>query len=602
MTVIKAFLTNLVSQKIKIELKPDDLIFGPPIKLTNGSLRNTVIRVYPKPYIPVLNSITVYYNRIHDSELLSFKIQKGSLTRTRQMVVLINSLFDFEFIESEIVNTSLPDADIDGGVTFSLEFEPTSIGYYSGNIIYTSEQYTPPTVSVTPSPTPSTTLPPPPTPTVTPSPSPTPASTPTPTVTPSPTVSSTPSPTPTVTTTPTPTSTPPVSATPTPTTTVTPSPSPTPAPAPTAPPGTATAGLEVFSLTATTSTTVSLYEGYEATVAFSFDRPTTRQLNLSFNNYTNVVAQYGVDYYVSIIYDNGWTTTRDGDRFLVPVGVSSFVLKIIANTDTELEANETITIKIGNYQQSQSVLHYNIDTPEITINATVLDVAPPPAITYPSLATLDPSYTLVKEVYFDTDNSNLLKVYKNAATTLMYYVPDTDSYTGLPYVAIQNGSPKEVIFGFAELEAVINPKTVRFDLYIDYTYQGTRNVNTFGVVLFDSFIDPDEFGSNGSSVRFSQKPKTTDSDLYFTNNGGDNYSEYNTYVNNTANGVCAVSYEVTRNDDSSITFTRFVDGVVNHTQTLPAGTIDPTTLFKVGLYFYSWNNFMLLAMRASYKN
>lgn len=379
-----------------------------------------------------------------------------------------------------------------------------------------------------------------------------------------------------------------------------PTPAPTPPPAPTAPPGTATAGLEVFSLTATTPTTVSLNEGYEATVAFSFDRPTTRQFYLSFNNYTNVVAQYGVDYYVSIIYNDGWTTTGDGGSFLVPVGVTSFILKIIAKTDTLLEANETITIKIGNYQQSQTILHYNVDTPEITISATVLDVAPP-TITYPTLAVLDPSYTLAKEVYFNTDNSNLLKVYKNAATTSMYHVPDTDSYTGLPYVSIQNSSPKEVIFGFAELEAVINPKTVRFDLCIDYSYQDSYYVNTFGVILFDSFIDPDEFGSNGSSVRFTQKPKTTESALYFSNNGGDNYTEYNTYVNNTADGICTVSYEVTRNDDGTITFTRFVDGVVNHTQTVPADTIDATTLFKAGLYFYSWDTFMLLAMRASYK-
>lgn len=148
----KQYLIGLVYAETNTYLNEIDVVFSDPVRQEHGSSRNTHVKVIPKVWIPFANGFDVYYNRVHSSRVRPFKILKGGAKTVHQVIDIINDTQEFNFTVDDLVDNALPIADSEGYVIFRPEFKPTSLGFYSGEIVRTITEYNDPTQPLPPEP------------------------------------------------------------------------------------------------------------------------------------------------------------------------------------------------------------------------------------------------------------------------------------------------------------------------------------------------------------------------------------------------------------------------------------------------------------------
>lgn len=158
----KQYLIGLVYAETQTYLSEIDVVFSDPVRLEHGSSRNTHVKVYPKVWVPFINGYDLYYNRVHSSRVRPFKIIKGDAKTVHQVIDIINDTQEFNFTVDDLVDNALPIADSEGYVIFKPEFKPTSLGFYSGEIVKTITEYIDPTQPLPPDPVNPDDIPPPP--------------------------------------------------------------------------------------------------------------------------------------------------------------------------------------------------------------------------------------------------------------------------------------------------------------------------------------------------------------------------------------------------------------------------------------------------------
>lgn len=148
----KQYLIGLVYAETQTYLSEIDVVFSDPVRQEHGSSRNTHVKVYPKVWVAFANGYDVYYNRVHSSRVRPFKILKGNAKTVHQVIDIINDTQEFNFTTDDLVDNALPIADSEGYVIFKAEFKPTSLGFYSGDIVKTVTEYIDPTQPLPPEP------------------------------------------------------------------------------------------------------------------------------------------------------------------------------------------------------------------------------------------------------------------------------------------------------------------------------------------------------------------------------------------------------------------------------------------------------------------
>lgn len=122
--------------------------FTPPRRMPQGSKFNTVCEMINGVKDSGLFSMrTVYYNRIHTSDLGSLVLPKGSATLVSDLIDAINLALSTSLSSFEIIDAQLPNPDGAGNVTFNLTFFDSSMQYYSGEKIIPATVVSPDGVS-----------------------------------------------------------------------------------------------------------------------------------------------------------------------------------------------------------------------------------------------------------------------------------------------------------------------------------------------------------------------------------------------------------------------------------------------------------------------
>lgn len=139
----KEILLNYVNSQLGYTATLDDFDFGVPERIDfNGTKYNTKIALAPKANSGYYGVKTIYYNRIHVSELGKIRCVRGTATKVSHLLQQINEKYGILVSLSDIVDKTLPPpdpADPTGEVEVEFIFKDSSIVFYSGTYITLGE-------------------------------------------------------------------------------------------------------------------------------------------------------------------------------------------------------------------------------------------------------------------------------------------------------------------------------------------------------------------------------------------------------------------------------------------------------------------------------
>ena len=144
MKIVKQFLVEKVAVAAKLPLTLIDVDFDVPLKMSNGSPRNTSVKVFTKPWISSYGSWTVAYDRIHQTEVRPIVLLKGNATTVHELMEEINYKYGFDFEVEDLVDSPLPAADTNGVISFYLQFTDRCLGCYHGTVVRTTGEHSQP--------------------------------------------------------------------------------------------------------------------------------------------------------------------------------------------------------------------------------------------------------------------------------------------------------------------------------------------------------------------------------------------------------------------------------------------------------------------------
>ena len=133
----KAVLLASLNYKLGTTFTLDDFEFGTPSAVTMPSpTHNTQIKLGPKAHSGYYGNRTIYYNRVHVSQLGTIVVEKGTATRVSHLLQKINDKYGILITELDIYDALLPDIPPgETNITLDLNFRPTSIIFYGGTQI-----------------------------------------------------------------------------------------------------------------------------------------------------------------------------------------------------------------------------------------------------------------------------------------------------------------------------------------------------------------------------------------------------------------------------------------------------------------------------------
>jgi hypothetical protein len=137
----KAVLLGLINVKENTSKTLDSYVFLAPEKpVSLLPVRNTKIKLAPVAATGTYRVSTIWYNRIHVSDLGVLNVQPATATTVVGVLPLINNKYSLQLMAVDIVDDPLPTHLPDGSVNIDLVFQDTSIIFYSGTRIVTAEE------------------------------------------------------------------------------------------------------------------------------------------------------------------------------------------------------------------------------------------------------------------------------------------------------------------------------------------------------------------------------------------------------------------------------------------------------------------------------
>ena len=133
----KEVLLASLNYKLGTNFTLDDFEFGTPSAVTMPSpTHNTQIKLGPKAHSGYYGNRTIYYNRVHVSQLGTITVAKGTATKVSHLLQKINEKYGILITELDIYDALLPDIPPgETNITLDLNFRPTSIIFYGGTQI-----------------------------------------------------------------------------------------------------------------------------------------------------------------------------------------------------------------------------------------------------------------------------------------------------------------------------------------------------------------------------------------------------------------------------------------------------------------------------------
>ena len=133
----KSVILSVVNQMENTSITVDDVDFGIPQR-ANGTLpvRNTKIVLSPKQSSGYYGNKTIWYNRIHISELGPITVQKGTATSMWGLIPAINAKYGIYLSTTDIIDAALP-VNQTGEIAVTLNISQASLMFYAGPVIQT---------------------------------------------------------------------------------------------------------------------------------------------------------------------------------------------------------------------------------------------------------------------------------------------------------------------------------------------------------------------------------------------------------------------------------------------------------------------------------
>ena len=139
----KEILLHYVSTQLGFPVSLDDFDFGVPERIDfTGTKYNTKIALAPKADSGFYGTKTIYYNRIHVSELGKITCVRGTATKVSHLLQQINEKYGILVQLSDIEDRTLPPpdpADPFAEVEVEFRFKESSIVFYDGTFIQLGE-------------------------------------------------------------------------------------------------------------------------------------------------------------------------------------------------------------------------------------------------------------------------------------------------------------------------------------------------------------------------------------------------------------------------------------------------------------------------------
>jgi hypothetical protein len=125
-------LLALINAKENTNLVMSDFVFSDPeIPSEINPIRNTKIKLIPKAASGYYGVKTIYYNRVHLSELGAVTIEKGSAINLVDLLPSINTKYGVYIKPSDVVDYRLPSVGTSQDIVVTLDFTSTSVVFYS---------------------------------------------------------------------------------------------------------------------------------------------------------------------------------------------------------------------------------------------------------------------------------------------------------------------------------------------------------------------------------------------------------------------------------------------------------------------------------------
>lgn len=116
-----------------------DVTFGTPQRATGAlPVRNTFVKVTPRVESGLYGIKTLWYNRIHKSELGTITIDRDVHTTYSQLLPAINTKYGLYLTVADIIDGPLPSLQV-GEIEVDLPINPSSLSFYSGDIIISQD-------------------------------------------------------------------------------------------------------------------------------------------------------------------------------------------------------------------------------------------------------------------------------------------------------------------------------------------------------------------------------------------------------------------------------------------------------------------------------
>lgn len=135
------YLTNKVKQTTSVNINVEDLVFSNPVKLNHGETRNTLVMVFPRPWIPLITGYEFRYNRIHYSDISTFVIYKTQAKSVYDLLDVINNQYELRLNTKDVVDTPLPQEDVDGRISFRVKINENSHTFYDTEVVRTITEF-----------------------------------------------------------------------------------------------------------------------------------------------------------------------------------------------------------------------------------------------------------------------------------------------------------------------------------------------------------------------------------------------------------------------------------------------------------------------------
>lgn len=131
----KETLLAIVNVMENMNVNVNDVDFSDPVKvLTANPVRNTTVKITGKNNSGYYGVKTIWYDRIHISELGTILIDIGSSTRYAQLLPAINEKYGLFLADGDIIDGPLPTGST-GEIEITLPISPTSFKFYDGSIV-----------------------------------------------------------------------------------------------------------------------------------------------------------------------------------------------------------------------------------------------------------------------------------------------------------------------------------------------------------------------------------------------------------------------------------------------------------------------------------